>query len=95
MSTLDRFKQSQGPWPAKAVQDQARSAVAVTPSDTTDLPGGICVALYLVTGDVKVTLADMDDGTFVTFSSHATGYFLCQVKRVWTATTATNILALY
>ena len=96
MSTLDRFKQTQGPWPARYVSDPARKATAVTPSDSTDLPNGVAVSLYIgVTGDVAVTLADGDDGVSQVFKAHPVGYLLGQVKRVWsTGTTATNILAL-
>lgn len=92
MATLDRFKTT-----VKRVSDPARFAIAVTGSDSADLPNGVAAALYIgVAGAVAVTLADMDDGTFVTFAAHPVGYFLCQVKRVWaTGTTATSVLALY
>jgi hypothetical protein len=97
MAIRDRYKTTQGPWPAKYVSDPVRAAAAVTTSDSVDLPNGVACALYIgVTGDVVVTLADMDDGTSVTFKAHPVGYMLTQVKRVWaTSTTATNILALY
>ena len=97
MATTDRFKVSRGPWPNENVYDPARAAAAVTTSDSADLPGGVCKALYVgVTGDVAVTLADNDDGTSVTFKAHPVGYMLVQAKRVWaTNTTATNIVALY
>jgi hypothetical protein len=95
MAILDRFKVSRGPWPNENVYDPARTAIAVTTSDSVDL-AVVARALYIgVTGDVQVTLADMDDGTSVIFKAHPVGYMLTQVKRVWAAsTTATNIVAL-
>ena len=71
----------------------AHGAVAVTPSDTTQLPS--CRALYVGTaGDVVV---DMVDGqTNITFANVANGAFLpLQVIRVKAATSASDIVALY
>jgi len=67
-------------------------AVAITPSDSTDLvsPG----TLYLgVTGNLVVTVRDGGD---VTFSNVPVGFFPVNVSRVKsTGTTATSIVALY
>lgn len=70
----------------------AHGAVAVTPSDATVFP--TCRALYVgVTGDVAVRMAD---GQSVTFKAVAVGIFPVQVDMVKsTATTATDIVALY
>lgn len=97
MAIRDRYKETQGPWPAKAAGDPVRFGAAVTPSDTVDLPNGVCVAFYPgVTGDVAVTMADMDDGTNVVLKACAVGERPYQCKRIWaTGTTATNIVALY
>jgi hypothetical protein len=73
----------------------ATDALAVTPSDSTDLARYSTTGLYVgVTGDVKVTL---NDGSTVTFTSLASGIIHpIAVKRVWaTGTTATNIMAVY
>lgn len=69
-------------------------AVAVTPSDSVDLPQ-ICRGLYVgVTGNVNV---NMPDGGNVLFSNVAAGIVLpIRAKRVLsTSTTATNIVAIY
>ena len=71
----------------------AHGAVAVTPSDSTDLP--VTRGLYVGgAGNVAVTMAD---GGVVTFTGATAGQFLpLQVTRVMsTNTTATLILALY
>lgn len=73
----------------------ARAAEAVTPSDTDDLPN-YAKALYIGTaGDLVVTLTNMADGTFVTLADHPAGYAPIQVKRVWEATAALDIVALF
>ncbi len=71
------------------------SAVAVTPHDSTMIPTGVTRALYIgVSGDVTVLMAD--GGTAVLFKNAPTGILPVRVQRVnSTATTATNILALY
>lgn len=95
MASPDRFKTTQGPWPAQYAADPARSVFAVTTSDSADLPNGVAKSLYVgVSGDVTVIPADGSTG--VTFKAHPVGYLLCQVSRVLaTGTTATNIVALY
>lgn len=68
--------------------------VAVTPSDTIYLSGGVARGLYVgVSGDVAVV--GVDD-TAVTFKALAVGYhpLICQRVNA-TGTTATNIVALY
>ena len=78
----------------------AHDAVAVTPSDTVDIPNtserGCCLYVGDVSGgtDVKVT---MESGNVATFKGVTAGSFLpVLVTRVHaTGTTATQILALY
>ena len=71
----------------------ARSWMAVTPHDATNLPAG-CRGLYV--GSAGNVAAVGDDDVVVVFAA-ATGQFLpLGVKRVnSTSTTATNIVALY
>lgn len=76
--------------------DPAVKAVAVTPSDSTDLTVAPCRALWVGgAGAVAVILADDTSG--VTFSAVPAGTLLrVAAKRVLsTGTTATAILALY
>ena len=75
---------------------QFSKAVAVTPSDSTDLDP-YPKALYVgVTGDVVVLPAENADGATVTIKAHPVGYIPGRIRRVYaTNTTATNILALY
>lgn len=70
----------------------AFDAVAVTPSDTTQIPA--TRSLYIgVTGDVAV---EMTSGNSVTFKAVPVGVLPIQAHKVLlTGTTATNILALY
>lgn len=73
----------------------ASGAVAVTPSDTTDLATVPTKGLYLGgAGNVKV---DMADGTTVTFTALSSGMIHpISCKRVYaTGTTTTSILAVY
>lgn len=74
------------------VNAPARSARAITPSDTVDID--VCRAVIIsVAGDIKATFAD--DTAAVTFSVGA-GEHSFMLKRVWsTGTTATGIVALY
>lgn len=73
----------------------AQNAVAVTPDNSTDLPGGPCRALYVgTTGDISLIPAG--GSSAVTFAAVAVGILPVAVKRVRaTSTTATNIVALY
>jgi len=72
------------------------SAMAVTPSDTADLPN-VSRAIYVggQAGNLRVNLAD--DTTAVVFNSLAVGVVHpLAVKRVFaTGTSATNIVALF
>lgn len=72
----------------------ASRGAAVTPSDSTDIVGGPCRALYVgVTGDV--VWVGVDDVP-VTIKAAAVGYHPLIAKRVnSTSTTATNIVALF
>ena len=74
--------------------DSAHDATSVTPHDTNALTDGICKALYVgVSGDVSVIMAQ---GTTVTFKNVPVGVFPLRVTHVRsTATTATEIIALY
>lgn len=72
----------------------AKSAAAVTPSDSADLTNGVCRSLYIgTTGNLAVL---MSDGSSVSFVAAPNGVFPIKVKRVLsTGTTATDIVALY
>lgn len=73
----------------------ARSAVAVTPSDTQNFSQGACRGLYVGVGGNVVVVAP--DGTTVTYTALAAGIVHpIQALRINnTNTTATNIVALY
>ncbi len=69
--------------------------VAITPSDTVDLPDGPCDAFYVGgAGNVAVVA---DDNRAVTFIAAAVGSTMClKARRInVTNTTATNLVALY
>lgn len=88
---IDRFAQQSG----AALTGPGGGAVAVTPSDTVDLAGGVSRGVYVgVTGNAKIRLPD---DTEVTFTGLAAGVIHpIRCKRVWsTGTTATSILAIY
>lgn len=76
------------------IDSPAQHAVAVTPSDSTDLTTP-CRALYVgVTGDV--VLDTVGGETSVTFKAVPVGILPVRTQRVRsTLTTATNIVALY
>lgn len=91
------YNPSQDPFAlaAKGVTAQARSAAAVTPSDTTDLT--IYAKALWIGGDGTLTVIPVDntDNAPVTFAVPQ-GVFPVQVRRVLsTGTTATGIVALY
>ena len=76
------------------------AAFLATPSDTVDLPTGVCRGIICDgTGQssfVRVTLANNEDDTYVTIAvdNHDTKHLA--VKRVWaTGTTATTVHVLY
>ena len=78
---------------AVAFSDPAENAIAVTPSDSVDLTGAPCRALYIGTGG---NLSVIIGGATVTFSNVAGGILPIRASRVRaTGTTATNIVALY
>jgi hypothetical protein len=70
-------------------------AIAITPSDATDLTT-YAKALYVgVAGDVRVLPVSNGDGAPVTFKNHPVGYAPVQVRRVFaTGTTAGDIVGL-
>lgn len=75
-------------WPATKLR-------AVTPADGTDLPDGICRALFIGTAGDLVLLA-AEDETAVLMPSVQAGILPVSTKRVLaTGTTATGIVALY
>jgi len=71
----------------------AGKAVVVVPSDTTEL--GVTRGLYVgATGDLVVTMAEQ--GSSITFANVPAGSFLpLQVRLVMSATTSSDIVALY
>lgn len=73
----------------------AMEAIAVTPSDSVDLPQGIARSLYI--GGAGNVVLDTYNNTSITFAGLAAGTILpVQAKRVRaTSTTATLIVALY
>ena len=78
-----------------AISSQARTAVAVTPSDTVDLTT-YAKALYVGSaGDLAILPVNNTDGNPVTLANHPVGYCPIQVRRVYsTGTIASGIVAL-
>ena len=72
--------------------DPAHHAVAVVPSDTADLPVASTSIYVGVSGNVKVT---MPGGEILTFNNVPVGWHPIRVTRVWTSTTASNIIAVW
>ena len=72
----------------------AESCAAISPSDSTDLAGGTCRALFVGTaGNLNI---DDAFGNTVLFSNVPAGIFPVRAKRVRsTSTTASNLVALY
>jgi hypothetical protein len=70
---------------------------AVTPNDGTDLPGGTCRGFTVtVAGTLKFTPANQGAAaTFVTLTLLAGVVYNIRATRIWTASTATGIFALY
>jgi hypothetical protein len=68
---------------------------AITPNDSTDLPLGVCRAIYAGAGG-NISIVDLS-GTTVVFTGVTGGSILpVQTARVnATATTATSLIALY
>jgi hypothetical protein len=79
-----------------AFTNPATDAQLVTPSDSADLAGGLCRALYIaVGGTLKVTVVKGSDRADRTITVGA-GVLPLQVIRVWsTGTSASSIAALY
>lgn len=72
-----------------------KKAASVSPSDTTDLakPGYIYVG---TSGSLRLTLSEMQDGTYVDYAPADDRHYSWVVKRVWsTGTTATGIVVHY
>ena len=80
----------------KTTTHSVSDAKVVTPSNSTDLPGGTTkLVLVGVAGNLQVTMENMVAGTSVVLPVPA-GYSPIRVKRIWAAsTTATGIVALY
>ncbi len=78
-----------------SLNSPARSAAAVTPSDSTDLTNYTRAIYVGGSGNIVVDMAG--DGSTLTFSNVAAGTILpLQVKRIRsTSTTATAIVALW
>lgn len=73
----------------------ARQLRAVTPADGTDLPNGVCDALWIGTAGNVAVIAE-DDTAAVTITSVPVGVLAVRSKRVMlTGTTASNIVAMY
>lgn len=75
---------------ARDITQPVTAAQAASTSDTVDLPPGVRALWITATGDIVVTLADMEDDTSVTYTISSTGRWAGCVKRLWaTGTTAT------
>ena len=72
--------------------DPAHHAIAVVPSDTADLPAASTSIYVGVSGNLKVTMLG---GEILTFGNVPVGWHPIRVTRVWTSTTATNIVAVW
>jgi hypothetical protein len=72
--------------------DPAHHAVAVTPSNTDDLPAASTAVFVGTTGNLKVTMLG---GEILTFNNVPVGWHPIRVTRIWTSTTATNIVAVW
>lgn len=76
----------------------ARSCQSVTPSDSADLAGGVCRAIYATAaGNINIVFADDDPSTGAQVIAFNTGEVKAiQARRIYsTSTTATGIKALY
>jgi hypothetical protein len=72
--------------------DPAHHAVAVVPSNMDDLPAATTLIYVGGSGSLKVTMLG---GEVLTFNDVPVGWHPIRVTRVWTSTTATNIIALW
>ena len=75
-----------------SASDPAHHAVAVVPSDTGDLPAASTFIYFGVSGNLKVTMLG---GEILTFGNVPVGWHPIRVTRLWTSTTATNIIAVW
>lgn len=79
--------------------NQAQSAIAVSPSDTVDLPNGITLGVFNGNATAcNIAITAMKDGaTATTWANVQSGAVLpVRAKRIWaTNTTCSNLLALY
>lgn len=77
----------------EGLDQPAKHAALVTPSDSTDLTVTARALLVGTSGDIKVTTAG---GDTLVIPSVPAGVLPLRVSRVWsTSTTASNITALY
>lgn len=75
--------------------DPARNAIAVTPSDTTDIQGGLKVRGIYVGGAGNISM-ELDNGTAVFYGAVAGTTLPYRPKRInATGTTATNLLGVW
>ena len=72
--------------------DPAHHAVAVVPSDTTDLVAASTSIYVGGSGNLKVTMLG---GEILTFNNVPVGWHPIRATRVWTSTTATNVIAVW
>ena len=73
-----------------SASDTAHHAVAVVPSDTGDLSAASTFLFVGGSGSLK-----MLGGEILTFANVPVGWHPIRVTRVWTSTTATNIVAVW
>jgi len=67
---------------------------AVTPSDTVDLPSGVCRALYISTAGNIVVITESGD-TVGPIAVFAGTYFLVKCSRVKATSTTATVWAIY
>lgn len=81
--------------PINAGVEGIRRSRAIAPSNSTDLPLGVCAAVWVgVTGDVAIIAEDDTDA--VTWTNVPVGFLIVRAKRVLeTGTTATGLIAGY
>lgn len=73
----------------------AESGASITPSDSTDLPGGACRAIW-VGGDGNISIVTPGGATVVYSGAKAGSVLPARAKRVKaTGTTATSLVAMY
>jgi hypothetical protein len=72
--------------------DPAHHAVVVAPNDRIDLPAATTAIFVGGSGNLKVTMLG---GEILTFNNVPVGWHPIRVSRVWTSTTATNVIAVW